>query len=70
MHIPRRRAVWKLPIKSSELIQRKENTKVPGDLALANYWKEEFLQKVAEAIWKSLNLPKRGDVTGVRFTAA
>jgi hypothetical protein len=51
-------------IKYSELLQARGETAV-GEPSVEEYWGDEALPKLANALWKALKLPTRGDVTGI-----
>jgi hypothetical protein len=55
-----------IAIKYSELIQAGGQ---PADAvpSIDQYWEDETLQKLADALWKALKLPMRGDITGIPF---
>jgi hypothetical protein len=54
-----------IAIKYSELLQLPRD---PAEVSrIRDYWQDEMLRNLANDIWKALNLPKRGDITGIPF---
>jgi hypothetical protein len=50
-------------IKYSELMQAQRE---PPDVAKVDqYWRDERLLRLANALWEALKLPMRGDVSGI-----